>query len=138
MTGQVLPPEKPGSEGRSAMVGIFWFYPGSTEFFKIALVEVTEGLNYGDWIIGHQDHATLWDSLLEEGKLRGISKKFRDDYSLMPRGRVSFNTKSNRFIAYHGNWLRDEHRKIILDAFRLPVESTDFEEDAHYRIRGKP
>ena len=138
MIGQVLPAEKPVAEKRSALVGIFWFYPNSTEFFRTAMVAVENGHQYGDWIIGDQDHATFWDYLLKEGALRGVGKKYREDYSLLPRGRVSYNKISSRYVVYHGNWLRPEHRKNILDAFQLPVEFTDFEEDAHYLLRGKP
>jgi hypothetical protein len=107
--------------------------PDLNEIFHASVVQATIGFLYGDWIIGTEDHANLWESLFKEGELKMLPPRYQVDYTLLPRGRVSYNLKSERFFVYHGNWLRSKHRSLILKRFNLQRSRTSFEEDEHYR-----
>ena len=119
---------------QSPQVGIFWMNPDLESLFYASKQELSEGQSYFDWIIARDDHADLWDRLRSSGDLSGLPRRHRDDYSLLPRGRVSYNTKTKRYVVYHGNWLIKNTKRLIMDLFHLPKRSTDFELDEHYRI----
>jgi len=116
------------------MVGIFWITPDLEDIFYASSVETDKGIVYGDWILGTDDHTILWDRLYSEGELKMLPRRYQEDYTLLPRGRVSFNSKAGEFTVYHGNWLKPKHKKIIMDRFHLARNQTVFEEDEHYRI----
>ena len=103
-------------------------------FFYVSSIDVSEGQPYGDWVISWEDHATLWDQLSESGELNLLSRKYRADYALLPRGRVSFNKKTALFTVYHGNWMNVNHTQMILDRFNLDPSLTILENDRHYKI----
>lgn len=115
-------------------VGIFWMTPDRGAIFYASKNDLSEGQAYFDWIIARNDHAVLWESLRSSGKLMGLPRVYWDDYSLLPRGRVSYNTKTLRYLVYHGNWLSVKNRTLIIDAFHLPKWLTDFELDEHYML----
>ena len=117
-------------------VAIFWFTPDLSGILCSSSLPVAEGELYGDYRIFPTSHFDHWEHLDREGFFRtvGLSRVLRDDYSAVPRGRVSFHIPSSRFKVYIGSWLQPHHADLIRLYFCLPASATDFEHDDHYDI----
>lgn len=116
----------------TGMVGIFWLTRNLKDFFHVSAQKVTEGQLYGDWIISKDDHATLWEWLYKSGELNTIPRIHREDYAILPRGRVSFNRNTYTYIVYCGEWITDSIKTAVINRFDLSVSATIFEIDGHY------
>ena len=79
----------PGNNGK---VGIFWLV-GTR--LVIDAAPLSEAGNYGDFKIYEGDHVTLWDELERRDEVPRNSA-----YEEHPRGRVNFNTKTQRFTLF--------------------------------------
>lgn len=114
------------------MVGIFWMAPDLDSFFYTISVELAQGIRYTDWIIANENHSKVWDDLLSKNELVSLPKRYWFDYTLLPRGRVSYRCKNKEYVIYHGNWLKERHKKMIVERYRLSDEKYQFEIDNHY------
>lgn len=117
------------------LIGIFWISPDGSCFFHAETIDVSEGMMYGDWIISKNDHVYVWEELEETGFLKTLHKRYKDEYYLLPRGRVSFNTINSKYYVYHGNWIKESHKKMIFDRYELNEANTVFEFDKHYVLK---
>jgi hypothetical protein len=117
-------------------IGIFWFTPDLSGILCGSALPVDEGERYGDYRIFPTSHFDHWEQLNREGFLRtvGFSRVLRDDYSAVPRGRVSFHITSGRFKVYVGSWLQPCHADLVRLYFYLPTSATDFEHEDHYDL----
>jgi hypothetical protein len=118
----------------TGMVGIFWMKRDLSGFFHVYAIDAAVGQRYGDWMLSWEDHATLWDRLKDSGDLNSLQRKYREDYSKLPRGRVSYNNKTGLFTVYCGDWMNEFHKKLLLDRYGLDLSDTVFEYDGHYKI----
>lgn len=118
-------------ECKNPSVGIWWFYDGQLLFADS--VELKDGQTYGDCIIGPSDHADYWDKLAVYEKMHVLPPELREEYFLVPRGRVVYHKDSNRFTILHGGLKKAELNKIR-KFFCLPKSQTDFDTDFHYQI----
>ncbi len=117
-------------------IGIFWLNPTKTKILYGNCIPMPEGLDHGDFKISAVDHFSEWERLNKDGFLKeqGLPKSLRDDYALVPRGRVSYNKVTSRYEVYIGNWLQPKHKALINSYFRLPFSATDYIPDEHYNL----
>ena len=79
-----------------------------------------------------KEHAEHWELLRVTGALGVFPEELRDEYFLIPRGRVFFDCNNNRSVVYMGD-IPDEGMKAkIIEAFELDPDATDFKTDEHY------
>jgi len=113
----------PGNNGK---VGIFWLV-GMRLIIDTA--PLSEAGNYGEFRIYEGDHVTLWDELERRGEVPQGSA-----YEEHPRGRVNFNTKTQRFTLFADPCILRKKGvvKKLLRLMCLP-DDTALSMDAHYR-----
>ena len=118
-------------------VGIFWYDPTTDELFGVKSANVNDVEYYKSTIFEGQEvktcrplHYKVWDREYHRGK----DKRFRGDYTKVPRGRV-FYVKGQGFIVVVGDWINDypEAKEDILFEFNLP-DDTQFKIDSHWSI----
>ncbi len=107
-------------------VGIFWFFKGSVILDSIPH---TLGEDYGDFINGRSDHCTFWPSIQQL-----LSEAAKYEYDQVPRGRVVYNKKDDRFLVYGSEkFVQNKQQKdMVLLKFNLPPGKTIFRADEHY------
>jgi hypothetical protein len=115
----------------SPKVGIFWFIqqPGKAPTILGSGVAVRNGAQYREYINYPGDHLRYW----LEAKPR-LPPFFHDcgpkDW---PRGRVIYNTKTQRFDVYLNEQLQTPKLEAeVLAYFGLPAAKTSFASDPHY------
>ena len=113
----------PGNNGK---VGIFWLV-GTR--LVIGTAPLSEAGNYGDFKIYEGDHITLWAEMEE---CREVPRD--SDYEEHPRGRVNFNTKTQRFTLFADPCILRKKGvvKKLLRLMCLPGD-TPLSTDGHYR-----
>jgi hypothetical protein len=112
-------------------VGIFWFIqePGKAPAIRGSGAAVGNGEPYGEYTNYPGDHSQYW----LETKPR-LPPFFHDcggkDW---PRGRVFYNTRTQRFDVYlNGQLQTPEFEAQVLAYFDLPAAKTSFASDPHY------
>jgi hypothetical protein len=112
-------------------VGIFWFIqqPGASPTLLASGVPVESGERYGEHINHPGEHLRYWRGI----KLR-LSPFFHDcEGRDWPRGRVIYNTRTQRFNVHLNEQLQaPEFQSEIVSRFNLPKGKTAFASDAHY------
>lgn len=76
-------------------------------------------------------HKQIW----KKESFRGRDKRFVGDYTLIPRGRVSF-VKNKGFIVFIGEWINKypSVKDDIIYEFELPKDNVQFVIDEHWNI----
>lgn len=112
-------------------VGIFWFVqqPGTSPTLLGSGVAVEDGEPYREYMNYPGEHSRYWPDIKPH-----LSPFFHDcgpkDW---PRGRVTYNTTSQRFDVYlNEQLLTPKFEAEILIYFNLPGAKTSFASDAHY------
>jgi hypothetical protein len=107
-------------------VGIFWLVG---KRLIIDTAPLSEAGNYGDFKIYEGDHVTLWAELQRRGEVAQDTP-----YEEHPRGRVNYNTKTQRFTLYLDRCVlrRKSVVKKLLRLMCLP-DDTALSTDGHYR-----
>ena len=118
-------------------VGIFWYDPENDELFGVKSADVNDVPFYKSNLFNGKEVKTcrpLHYKVWEREYYRGKDKRFRGDYTLVPRGRVFF-VKDEGFIVVVGEWINDypTAKNIIIDEFNLP-DQTEFKIDEHWAI----
>jgi hypothetical protein len=109
------------------LVGIFWWFEGK---LIVDASPLSEAEKYGD-CLGHcRSHIDHWTDLQRRHEVPTDV-----EYEEPPRGRVMWNTLSQRFLILADRCIL--RKRVILNRImqimRLPVQSTDTGTDAHYR-----
>ena len=109
-----------------ARVGIFWVVNGE---LLIDSTPLSEGEQYNDFKIHPRDHISVWATFQQKGT---VSPEF--EYEEFPRGRVMFNSKTQRFTLLADRCiLRDKNVvRRIMSELRSP-RNTETGTDLHYR-----
>jgi len=109
-------------------IGIFWIYKNQIFFKtqKLKNIKVVNGFKDSDL-----SHYQVWDEIKNKHP-----KLYLFEYEDIPRGRIVYNIKENKFIIYcNENILHDGlSKKIILENFDLLKEQVVFKKDEHYKI----
>lgn len=118
-------------------VGIFWYDPKEQELFGVKSADVNDVEYYNSTLFDHAEvktcrplHYKVWEREYHRGK----DKRFRGDYTLVPRGRV-FYVQDKGFVVIVGDWIDQypEAKDEILYEFNLP-DDTEFRKDVHWDI----
>jgi len=112
-------------------VGIFWVFRGR---LLTAACSVDDGVECDGAVNSPHDHVDYWKVLQRQHpKLRAL------EYEQVPRGRVVFRRKAQRFCVYlDERLLTSALQQRLRKAFDLPSSRTRFESDPHYVTdRGK-
>lgn len=110
-------------------VGIFWYDTENNELFGVKDVATDEASCYDSTIFNREVrtckalHYKVW----QKEYYRGKDKRFRGDYTFVPRGRV-FYVEGQGYVVIVGDWIDDhpEAKQEILFEFDLP-EDTRFQ-----------
>lgn len=124
------------SEQEHSQIGIFWYDVNTDQLFGVNKMDenakdfVKNGNN--EYIKSYPKlHKQIW----KKESYRGKDKRFIGDYTMIPRGRVSF-IKDKGFIVFIGKWI-DEYPNVksdIIYEFELPKNNTRFVYDEHLDI----
>jgi hypothetical protein len=108
-----------------AKVGIFWIHKG--EFIGVP-VPVRAGADDGLFVNGPEGHAEAWERLQQDDRaLRPF------EYFQIPRGRVLFDKRKQRYMVYLDQTLLNRTTKqAVMTLFSLPPAETVFLTDLHY------
>jgi hypothetical protein len=108
-------------------VGIFWLLNGKLVFDSTPLGEAEP---YGGHLTHPRSHIAVWGQWRLGGRVPGES-----EYEEFPRGRVMFNTKTQRFTLLADRCiLRDKDMvSRVMSELHLPSKNTHKGTDAHYR-----
>lgn len=117
-------------------VGIFWYDVDNDELFGVKSADVEDVSFYKSSLFDVRVktckplHYKIWD----RERRRGKDKRFRGDYTRVPRGRV-FYLEDTGFVVVVGSWIKDypEAKSCILDEFNLPSD-TQFKVDSHWDL----
>jgi hypothetical protein len=112
---------------REPHVGIFWFVRGK---LVIDSTPLGESEPYGEHLTHPRSHIDVWGQWRLGGKVPGES-----EYEKFPRGRVMYNTKTERFTLLVDRCILRDKGVVsrIMSELHLPSENTDKGTDAHYR-----
>lgn len=118
-------------------VGIFWYDEKNDELFGVDKQPASDRKFYqsnqfGQKVkTGRKLHETIW----KKEFMRKRDRRFRGDYTQVPRGRV-FQFEDGSFVVFTGDWInRYPHVKsLILDEFDLPEDMTSFKTDVHWQL----
>lgn len=118
-------------------VGIFWYDPETDELFGVKSADVNDVPYYKSNLFNGKEVKTcrpLHYKVWEKEYYRGKDKRFRGDYTLVPRGRVFF-VKDEGFIVVVGEWINNypAAKTLIIDEFNLPNDA-EFRIDEHWNI----
>lgn len=129
--------------GQKSCVGIFWAIQRS--FGVVQLVILTCSLKdaelYGDMLTSPHGHYDVWNEWQSKGhpdaSLRAVIAA--SEYEEWPRGRIVFDTKSERFTLYADMQIlkRPPLLSDIRELFKLPKRRTEAKPDSHYRSTRK-
>ena len=111
-------------------VGIFWSWQGG--LFHAESSPVSQGIITSisvDYKVGHY---AAWFLMDKRGLLDRLPLSLRSEYDLIPRGRVVYLFKKERFLIYHGDDFSDREYEEVSDFFCLPPEWTTDDIDMHY------
>ena len=108
-------------------VGIFWLLNGK---LLIDSVPLGEAEPYGDHLTHPRSHIDVWEQWRLDGKVPGES-----EYEDFPRGRVIYNTKTQRFTFLADRRILKDNGIVrkIMSKMKLPNQKTDKGTDSHYR-----
>jgi hypothetical protein len=109
------------------MVGIFWMVKNEP---VIDSVPVSEAEVYADHKTHPRDHYTVWGQLQRNGR---VPREM--DYAEMPRGRVMFDCKEQRFSFLADRCILAKKSMVtrIMKAMHLPPGNVKTGTDPHYR-----
>lgn len=111
-------------------VGIFWSY--ESKLFHCESSPLSEGVKTRisiDYAVGHY---AAWFIMGKRGVLDRLPKTLRGEYDSIPRGRVVYLLKKEKFVVYHGDDFDDHQYKELIELFHLPREKTIDRIDMHY------
>ncbi len=111
-------------------VGIFWSY--DNKLFHYESSPLSEGVRTRisiDYEVGHYAAWFLMDRL---GILKKLPQTLRSEYDSIPRGRVVYLLKKEKFVVYHGDEFDNDQYELIKSLFNLPPEKTIESIDMHY------
>ena len=113
-------------DGRQPLLGIFWLVSNR---LIIDASPLSEAEPYGDCLTHRKGHIDYWT---EQQRLGTVPKDI--EYEEPPRGRVVFNTKTQRFKLYADRCIIGKKAVVerIKKAMHLPSSGTDVRTDGHY------
>jgi hypothetical protein len=108
-------------------VGIFWLLNGK---LIIDSTPLDEAEPYGDHLTHSRSHIDVWEQWRLSAKVPRES-----EYEEFPRGRVMYNTKTQRFTLLADRCILRDKDVVsrIISELHLPGENTDKGTDEHYR-----
>ena len=107
-------------------VGIFWLIG---QRLVIDTMPLSKASKYGDCKIYEGDHITLWSEMEKRGEVPRET-----DYEEHPRGRVNYNTKTQRFTLFLDRCILRKKNIVakLISLMHLPND-TALSTDAHYQ-----
>ena len=123
-------PLRPRAVQPQPRLGIFWVVSGR---LLLESTPLSRAEPYSDFLTYPESHIDAWERL-RAAKLVPADLEYED----MPRGRVVYDTKSERFYFYADACILTKRRLCdrLMARLRLPAEQTDLLGDAHYRCPG--
>jgi hypothetical protein len=116
-----------GKRKNEPQLGIFWLVSSN---LVIDSTPLSEALPYGNHFTHPRGHLEVWTQFQQSGTVPADL-----EYEELPRGRVMYNTKTQRFSLLADKCILRDKGIIskIMSALCLPSENTDKGTDAHYR-----
>lgn len=113
-------------------IGIFWFIDGDLVPITLPYTEVKGVAGFRD---NPNDHVHFFRTLQ---RVKPSLK--HTEYTDHPRGRVLYDEERDRFICYGSRRFvaSAKERQLVTEAFRLPLDGTDFVPDLHYEDPDAP
>ncbi|MDC7220367.1 MAG: hypothetical protein PQJ59_10525 [Spirochaetales bacterium] len=113
-----------------ARVGIFWSY--ENKLFHYESSPLSEGVKTRVSIDYEVGHYAAWFIMAKRGLLDKLPKNLRAEYDSIPRGRVVYLLKKEKFVVYHGDEFDDDQYNKLKELFNLPQDKTIERIDMHY------
>jgi hypothetical protein len=114
-----------GKPKRAPEVGIIYLVG---DWLWIDAAPVAQGMTVGDYVIHERDHQLYWKQLVEKEAVPST------EYDEFPRGRVSYNKKSGKFMLLADDCILREKNLVasILSQMHLPARGTEIRADSPY------
>ena len=114
---------------RAPSVGIIYFVGAK---LWIDATPVNRAMNVGDYVLHEHDHCEYWKRLVKQ---RAVPD---GEYEQYPRGRVSYNRKSGKFVLLADTCILRERNIVtaILSRMHLATSDTETGMDKLYRCPG--
>ena len=119
-------------------VGIFWYDTKNSELFGVRQADVNDVEYYKSNLFDNKEVKTctpLHYKVWEREFYKGRDKRFRGDYTQIPRGRI-FYVKDRGFVVVVGHWINDYPacKDEVIYEFQLPENQTEFMIDEHWDL----
>ena len=111
-------------------VGIFWSY--DDKLFHCEYSPLSEGVKTRISIDYEVGHYAAWFIMAKRGLLEKLPQNLRAEYDSIPRGRVVYLLKKEKFVVYHGDAFDVHQYERIKTLFHLPHDKTIERIDMHY------
>jgi hypothetical protein len=117
---------------KEPQVGIFWIVDGKP---LIDSTPLSQAEPYGDHLTHARGHAEVWGQYQRVGVV-----PIDMEYEESPRGRVMYNTKTQRFRLLADRCILRDRSMVstIMKVMNLPNKTTDRGTDSHYRCSACP
>lgn len=121
-------------------IGIFWYSPEKDQLVDVYVQDFDSvELHPNGKRISTKIHQKVWEKNYYKARAKQDKEKlayYEQDYAWIPRGRVNFNEKENRFEVMTGDWF-DQYPNLandIIMEFQLPAENTVFLKGEHWQL----
>ena len=108
------------------MIGLFWIINGNIDGYREPL---KNGEKYGNTIQPRYDHFNYFEKIQEKyKKLKNL------EYDDIPRGRVIFDTRKNKFVILSSKKVLNDKNlvKKVCEFFNLSKDNVKLRWDEHY------
>ena len=127
-------------------LGIFWYDVANQSLFGVEKIDAEQATFVNGRATIGKLHKTYWQKQHHRAEAKGDTRSFfyqEHNYTLIPRGRIFLDEKTDRFYVCVGSWMHDgvaghevdaeKLHELIEDEFNLPVDF-EFVVDYHWDL----
>lgn len=121
-------------------LGIFWYDAANQSLFGVEKIDAEQATFVNGRATISKLHKTYWQKQHHRAEAKGDTRSIfyqEHNYTLIPRGSVFLDEKTDHFHVCVGSWLHqvdaEKLHELIEDEFNLPIDF-EFVEDYHWDL----
>lgn len=121
-------------------LGIFWYDASNQSLFGVEKIDAEQAIFVNGRATISKLLNSYWQKQHHRAEAKGDTRSIfyqEHNYTLIPRGRVFLDEKTDRFYVCVGSWLHqvdaEKLHELIEDEFNLPIDF-EFVEDYHWDL----